>query len=162
MAIKVYNRSTGPACYELPELNVRRVFNIGESKILEEAELEALSQQDGGLLLLQHILLVENKEWVNAHWDAPIEYWWKPERIRKALLEDSVELFAETLDYAPDGVIDFIKLFAYQIPLTDLNKIQVLKDKTGFDTLAVIEIMKKGEKPEETPKKHSRLRREED
>lgn len=51
MAIKVFNRSTGNVCYELPELNVRRVFNIGESKIIEESELEMVSQQDGGLIL---------------------------------------------------------------------------------------------------------------
>lgn len=161
MLIKVYNRSTGNVCYELPELNVRRVFNIGETKNIDETELEALSQTDGGLAILQNMLLVEDKTWVNAHWEAPIEYWWKPEKIKKALLEDSLELFSETLDYAPEGVIDFIKMFAWSIPLTDLNKIQVLKDKKGFDTLAAVQVMSQGE-PKEEVHKTSRLRREED
>lgn len=161
MAIKVFNRSTGNVCYNLPELNVRRVFNLGETKVIEEEELEALSQTDGGLSILQNMLLVDSKEWVNAHWDAPIEYWWRPEKIRESLLNDDIELFSETLDYAPEGVIDFIKMFAWQIPLSDLNKIQALKDKTGFDTLAAVSVMSQTEKKEEAPKL-ARRRREED
>ena len=161
MAIKVINRSTGNVCYELPELNVRRVFNIGESKIIDEAELEMVSQQDGGLILLQDFLLVDNKEWVAAHWDAPIEYWWLPERIRKSMIEDDLELFSETLDYAPEGVIDFIKMFAWQVPLTDLNKIQVLKDKTGFDALAAASVMNQEGQMKEAPRAARRRREEE-
>lgn len=161
MTIKVLNRSTGNVCYDLPEFNVHRVFNIGESKNIEDTELEALSQQEGGLLVLQHMLLVEDKEWVAAHWDAPIEYWWKPERIKQAMIEDELDLFKETLEYAPEGVLDFIKMFSWQIPLTDLNKIQALKEATGFDTMAAISLMSENKKkPEE--RKSTRLRREED
>ena len=161
MAIKVFNRSTGNVCYELPEMNIRRVFNIGESKIIDEAELEMVSQQDGGLILLQEFLLVDNKEWVAAHWDAPIEYWWQPERIRKSMLEDDIELFTETLDYAPEGVIDFIKMFAWQVPLTDLNKIQALKEKTGFDALAAASVMAQESVQKEAPRAARRRREEE-
>lgn len=161
MAIKVYNRSTGNVCYELPELNTRRVFNIGESKVIEESELEMLSQQEGGLFILSEYLLVDNKEWVKAHWDAPIEYWWTPEKIRSSMIEDDIDLFTETLDYAPEGVIDFIKMFAWQVPLTDLNKIQALKDKTGFDTLAAVSVMQQTDKKQEVQRPTRRRREEE-
>lgn len=160
--IKVYNRSIGNVSYELPEFGTRRFFNIGETKEVQEKELEALSQQYGGLFLLKNSLLVQDKEWVKAHFDAPIEYWWKPEKIKKSLLEDDLELFKETLDYAPQGVIDYIILFSWQIPLKDLNKIQAIREKTGFDVMQAIEIMKKPQHEPEEIEKPKRRRRQED
>jgi hypothetical protein len=41
--------------------------------------------------------------------------------------------FLDCLDYAPVGVIDLIKKFAVSLPLTDYDKRQALKAKTGFD-----------------------------
>ena len=160
--IKVYNRSTGMVYYSLPELGIRRAFNLGEIKNIDEKELEALSQIDGGLILLKENLLVDDKDWVEKHFEAPIEYWWKPEKIKKAMLEDSLELFSETLDYAPEGVLDFIKMFSWQVPLTDLNKIAVLKEKTGFDAQAAALLMKKNNtESEQAPTRRKRLREEE-
>lgn len=159
--IKVLNRSTGNVCYELPELNTRRVFNFGESKMIPEKELEALYQTDGGLQLLKEMLLVFDKNWVKEHWDAPIEYWWTPERIQQAMIEDDVELFKETLEYAPEGVIDFIKMFAWQMPLSDLNKVEALKEATGFDAVAASSLMSV-KKENLAPRKTTRLRKEED
>lgn len=144
--IKVTNRSDGTVTYHLPELNnTRRVFNIGESKDITEKELNALFQMNGGAELIRHFLMVEDREWVKKTFDAPIEYFWSKEEIKRCLLEEDKELFSETLDYAPQGVIDIIKLLAWQLPISDLNKIQVIRDKLGFDVLGAIEIMKKPE-----------------
>lgn len=162
MSIKVYNRSVGEVVYALPEMNINRIFAIGETKNLEESELEALSQSYGGLRILQHDLLVEDKAWVAAHFDAPIEYWWKPDKIKDAMLNDSIELFTETLDYAPEGVIEYIKMYAYKLPLTDLNKIEALRAKTDFDAMAAAEFMKEDTAPKATAPTRTRLRREED
>ena len=160
MTIKVYNRSTGIVVYELPELNVRRTFGIGEVKDIDEKELEMLSQQQGGLRILYHLLLVDDREWVSRHFEAPIEYWWMPDKIKKSMIEDDAELFAETFDYAPNGVLEYIKKFAYEMPLTDLNKVQIIKDKTGFDVLTAISLMRDTKEVPEAPKLQRRRREE--
>ena len=39
----------------------------------------------------------------------------------------------DCLDYAPVGVIDLLKKYSVALPVTDINKRQALKEKTGFD-----------------------------
>lgn len=158
--MKVYNRSDSNVTYSLPELNTRRVFALGESKELEPKEMEALWQMDGGMTIIKDYLCVDDKEWVEAHWDAPIEYFWKTDDVKKCLLEDSLELFQETLEYAPAGVIDLIKMLAWQLPISDLNKIEAIRQATGFDTLAAIEVMS-ASKPRQEAQKKERLRKRE-
>lgn len=161
--MKVINRSDGNVVYSLPELNIRRVFVPGESKDLSEQELNALWQIDGGASLLRNELMVQDEEWVNKTMPyAPIEYFWLIKDVDKCILEDSLELFKETLEYAPSGVIDLIKARAWQLPMTDLNKMEALKQKTGFDTLKAIEVMKKPEGTAPTAQKpKERLRKRE-
>lgn len=159
--MNVINRSDGNVGYTLPEMNTRRVFAPGTHKDLDAKELEALWQQDGGQSLIINYLLVEDREWVKAHWDAPIEYFWQAEQIKKCLVEDSIDLFEETLDYAPQGVIDLIKSFAWRMPITDLNKIAAIKEKTGFDVLLAIEVMKASAPQQAAPQTPQRRRREE-
>lgn len=50
--------------------------------------------------------------------------------------------FLDALDYAPKGMIDVIKKYALELPMTDLNKAEALKEKTGFDTLKALNFMK--------------------
>lgn len=159
--IKVTNRSDGNVTYTLEELRVRRVFNINETKEIDEAEIEALYQTDGGQRLIKDYLLVQDKEWVHKHWDAPIEYFWGQPEVKKCLLEDDLELFKETLDYAPAGVIDLIKTLAWRLPITDLNKIGAIREKTGFDVLLAIESMKNPDANTTAAPQPTRRRREE-
>lgn len=161
--MNVINRSDGNVVYSLPELNIRRVFVPGESKDLSEQELNALWQIDGGASLLRNELMVQDEEWVKKMMPyAPIEYFWLVSDVDKCILEDSLELFKETLEYAPTGVIDLIKARAWQLPMTDLNKMDALKQKTGFDTLKAIEVMKKPEGTAPTAQKpKERLRKRE-
>lgn len=158
--MKVFNRSDSNITYSLPELSTRRVFALGESKELEPKEMEALWQMDGGMTIIKDYLVVDDPEWVAQHWDAPIEYFWKAEEVKKCLLEDDLALFQETLDYAPAGVIDLIKMLAWQLPISDLNKIEAIRQATGFDTLAAIEVMSAA-KPRKDPQKKERLRKRE-
>lgn len=161
--MNVLNRSTDQVVYSLPEMNIRRVFTVGENKEIPAEELRALSQLDGGLILLKEYLRVDDRAWVDEYLpDAPIEYFWGSDEVRKCILEDSPELFSETLDYAPEGVIDMIKDFSWKMPMTDMNKIHSLLEKTGFDVLAAIEVMKsKDGEVQEKPRRKERLRREE-
>ena len=160
--MKVINRSDGTVVYSLPEYHVRRVFNLGESKDIPEEEINALWQDDGGNSLIRNELIVQDEEWVNKNMpNAPIEYFWTVEDVDKCIKEDSLELFEETLEYAPTGVIDLIKSRAWQLPMTDLNKVDALEKKTGFNALKAIEVMKKPEGVTVTAKPKERLRKRE-
>lgn len=158
--MKVYNRSDGNITYSLPELDTRRVFSLGECKELDPKEMEALYQMDGGKTLIEQYLLVDDEQWVRDHWDAPLEYFWKDEDIKKCLKEDTLDLFEETLEYAPLGVIDLIKMYAWKLPITDLNKVEAIRQATGFDVIAAIEVMA-ASTPRQAPAKKERLRKRE-
>lgn len=155
--LKVTNRSNGEVTYSLAELSVRRVFSIFETKNIPEAEMEALFQTDGGRELIKDFLLIHDEDWVNRHWEPTIEYFWTEKEIKECLLNDTTELFSETLDYAPEGVIDLIKFYAWKLPISDLNKINVISEKLGFDVQAAV-VMMKEMVPEETSGQTKRLR----
>ena len=64
MTIKVVNRSIGNTCYTLPELNIRRVFTVGEVKEIDEkgrillyyaddSEFQAVAEMNGGELFIE-------------------------------------------------------------------------------------------------------------
>lgn len=159
--IKVSNRSDGNAVYHIQELNIRRVFTPNEEKEVTEQELNYLYQMDGGAMLLKHYLVVQDRDWVNARWDAPEEYFWTLEEIKNCVINDSLELFAETLDYAPQGVLDVIKQFAWRLPLTDLNKVNVLKEKLGFDSQKAASAMQTTISVSATPKRERLRQRKE-
>lgn len=159
--ITVTNRSTGTVAYSIPEMKVNRLFSVGETKPITEKELNALWSRHGGAVLIMNDLQVNDKEWCKKHWNVPIEYFWGHEEIKKCLMEDSVELFSETIDYAPGGVIEIIKQLAWQLPLSDRNKAHVLREKLNFDVENVIKVMTpKAPKKAET-KGRERLRKEE-
>ena len=49
-----------------------------------------------------------------------------------------VKQIKDCLDFAPPGVIDLIKKFSVSLPLTDFQKVNALKAKTGFDAAAAL------------------------
>ena len=54
------------------------------------------------------------------------------------LKNGSLDQFLDCLDYAPEGVLELVKKFSVELPLTDFEKRQALKAKTGFDVDAAI------------------------
>lgn len=157
----VVNRSDGNVTYSLDELRIRRVFTAGEQKDIPEEELEALFQLDGGAALIKNYLLVKDEKWVMEHWDAPIEYFWEAADVEKCLLKDDLELFSETLDFAPEGVIEILKALSWKLPLTDLNKVEVIREKLGFDVQAAVKVMRAEGPANSEPTRKERLRRRE-
>jgi hypothetical protein len=51
----------------------------------------------------------------------------------------SQDEFLDMLDFAPEGVMNMIKGYAVQLPLTDLRKVEALRKKTGFDSSKALE-----------------------
>ena len=136
--VQVKNRSTGTAVYVIPELgdrvNIRREFAPHEVKLIDEAELEALTFVPGGSVLLEDYLQVlDEKVKVAINVGKEPEYDMSEEDIKALMTTGSLDAFLDCLDFAPDGVIDLIKKFAVDLPLNDTEKRAAILKKTGFD-----------------------------
>jgi hypothetical protein len=130
----VKNRSASRVVYKIPEDNIRREFNPGEVKRISYEELEKLSFQAGGRELMTNFLQIQSAEAVqelNIHTEP--EYNMNEEQIIDLIKTGSLDAFLDCLDFAPVGVIDLLKKFSVSVPLTDYDKRQALKEKTGFD-----------------------------
>ena len=145
----VKNRSTSIVVYRIPELNLRREWQPGEIKRISFGELEQLSFQPGGRELMANFLQVVEEEVTN---DLGInrqpEYDMSEAQVIDLLKNGSVDAFLDALDFAPEGVLDLIKNFAVSLPLTDMEKREALKNKTGFDVDRAIINAKADKAPE--------------
>ena len=135
----IKNRSAGVAGYTIPELGVRRSFAPGEVKQISVEELEKLTYQPGGMNLLSNFLQIMDEVGIQHIGLRPEpEYHMSESDIVRLIKTGSLDEFLDCLDFAPPGVIDLIKTLSVKIPLTDLNKRQALKAKTGFDCDAAL------------------------
>lgn len=137
--IKVRNRSSRMLIYKIPDMGVRREWQPGEVKNISREELDALSYVPGGTAMLRDSLFIEDADVVK---EMPIkvepEYYLDEKGVIDLIQNGTVEAFLDCLDFAPDGVIDLIKKYAYELPCNDSRKRDALKTKTGFDvTLAL-------------------------
>lgn len=148
----VKNRSVSMVVYSLPEDGIRREFMPGEVKKITHDELQKLSYQPGGRELMRDFLQIKNvklREALDLRTEA--EYDMSEEQIAEMILKGSQAQFLDCLDFAPAGVIDLIKTLAIKLPMTDANKREALKEKTGFDVDAALANIK-AEKEDETIK----------
>ena len=133
--VEVKNRSHSTVVYTLPEMSIRRQFTPGESKQITIAELEALTYRPGGLNIILDCLLIKDQGIANQIINHKIEpeYWLDNDGIIKLLKEGTLVEFLDCLDFAPDGVVELIKVAATKLPLNDVDKRQALKQKTNYD-----------------------------
>ena len=66
------------------------------------------------------------------------EYYMSEKDIVKLMTSGSLDEFLDCLDFAPPGVIDLIKKLSVSLPLSDIQKRNALKAKTGFDCDAAL------------------------
>lgn len=147
----VTNRSASSVVYKIPEMNIRRTFAPGETKRLTFEELQKLSFQPGGRELMANFLQIKSEGIVKTlNIPAQPEYYMTEPQIVELLEKGSQDAFLDCLEYAPVGVIDLIKKLAVSLPLSDYNKRQALKEKTGFDVDTAIR-NEAAEKEQEKP-----------
>lgn len=138
--MKVRNRSTSIVSYSVPDLNVKREFSAGEIKEIPQQELEILLQQPGGRVILTEYLQVSKEDIICLDVIQPEqEYFYSDEDVKNIMRNGSLDEFLDMLDFAPEGVMDMIKTYAVQLPLTDLYKVNALREKTGFDSSKALE-----------------------
>ena len=149
--VKIKNRSASQIIYTIPELGIRREFSPGETKIIAFDELEKLNWQAGGRELMMSFLQVtENKAIEDLNIPTEVEYHMSEEQIIDLLLNGDLDAYLDCLEFAPVGVIDLIKLYAVELPLTDTRKIEALKERTGFDAAVAYKNKMADLAPEET------------
>jgi hypothetical protein len=136
------NRSAGVVAYAIPDLNIKRRFSPGETKSVSEEEVQKLSFIPGGQTLLDQYLQVTPEDATKLSMEPEREYFWDEEKIKDVMTNGSLDTFLDALDFAPVGVIDLIKDYAVKMPLTDTQKLDAIKEKTGFDAARAIENMK--------------------
>ena len=85
------------------------------------------------------------------------EYNYSEEDVKKLILTGSLDSFLDALDFAPAGVLDMIKDFSVSLPMADMNKMQAMQEKLGFNVRLAIENNKTDEPVEEAPKRKRRV-----
>lgn len=135
----VTNRSASVVVYSIPEDNIKREFQPGETKKIRHTELEKLSYQTGGLLLINNYFLIRNDEAIREL-GVPTEpeYFMTEKEVIDLIKTGSIDAWLDCLDFAPHGVIEMIKKLSVTVPLNDYEKRRALKEKTGFDVDAAI------------------------
>ena len=145
--MKVKNRSASVTGYTIPNL-CSRVFQPGETQEVSEKELQQLMYQPGGKYIFDNNLQLtkEDRAKIEGAENAEQEYYYSNEDIKRIMNKGSFDEFCDMMDFAPDGVISIVKDYAVSLPLNSLDKIDYLKQKTGFDTTAVIALNKQIDK----------------
>jgi hypothetical protein len=135
----VTNRSASVVVYSIPEDNIKREFQPGETKKIRHGELEKLSYKIGGSVLIANYLLIRNEDAINElgiHTEP--EYHLTEKEVIELIKTGSLDAWLDCLDFAPEGVIEMLKKLSVSVPLNDYEKRRALKDKTGFDVDAAI------------------------
>lgn len=135
----VKNRSSSVVVYKIQDTGVRREFLPGEVKKISVDELEKLSYQSGGKLVINNYFQIDTPE-VVAEFTPKVEpeYYLNEEQIVDLILNGSLDEFLDCLDFAPSGVIELVKDLSVKLPISNYEKRQALKDKLGFNVDAAI------------------------
>ena len=137
--MKIKNRSASVVGYTIPDLNVRRRFVPDEVKDVPYEEVEKLLYQPGGRQLFLDDLQVPAEDMKKLGFgEQEPEYYYSFDEIKTIMTTGSLDQFLDMLDFMPKGGIELIKDLAVKLPLTDMNKIDALKNATGYDASKAI------------------------
>ena len=159
--VKVTNRSMWRVGYQIPDMgNLIRSFMPGETKQISAEEIRKLNWTPGGTVLLQDDLVLDNAELIEEILGTvEPEYNYNEAKIKEILLNGSMDEFMDTLDFAPDGVIDMMKDLSISLEIPDISKRDALSDKTGVNITNAIEINHLSKDEEETDASEVKQRR---
>ena len=141
--MKIKNRSASVVVYSIPDLNIRRRFAPGEIKEISKEEITKLMYQPGGHRLLMNYLQASKEDIKQLDVVEPErEYFYSDDEIKNLMKFGPLDEFLDALDWAPEGIIDLFKEYAITLPLTDTQKIEALREKTGFDAGVALKNLK--------------------
>ena len=162
--IKVINRTDGGLAYSIDSLRVSRYWpKPGDFLNISVAELLELRTVQGGTKILEECLLIEDPEALKILYpDTEIEpeYNYGIKEIEYLLQEASLEQLLDTLDYAPKGVLDLIRLKAVERLPNETSKIVAINEKFDIDINKIHELNNEKDikVTEEKPKRKRRTK----
>ena len=150
----VTNRSASVVVYSIVEDNIRREFQPGETKKIRHSELEKLTYQTGGPLLISNYFLIRSEDAIkDLGVPTEPEYFMTEKEVIELIRTGTIDAWLDCLDFAPHGVIEMVKKLSVTVPLNDYEKRRALKEKTGFDVDAAIKhVEEEREEEKELPK----------
>lgn len=138
--IKVTNRDCGSVGYTIPDLNLHRQYQAGETKDITMEELRKLSYLPGGMNILRKYLVLDNQDAINELLnDVEPEYYYTEQDVRNLLANGSLEEFEDCLDFAPEGTLNLVKKLAVETKLNDVAKRKAIMAKLGLNVTTAIE-----------------------
>ena len=136
---RVKNRGASTVVYKIADKGIRREFKPGQVMQISSEELEELTFQPGGTLILSQFLQILDLEGIQAvRIKTEPEYHMDEAAVAQLITSGSLDAFLDCLDFAPIGVIDLVKKLSISIPMVDIKKRKALKEKTGFDVEAAL------------------------
>lgn len=136
---RVKNRGASTVVYKIADKGIRREFKPGQVMQISSEELEELTFQPGGTLILSQFLQILDLEGIQAvRIKTEPEYHMDEAAVAQLITSGSLDAFLDCLDFAPIGVIDLVKKLSISIPMVDIQKRKALKEKTGFDVEAAL------------------------
>lgn len=142
--IKVINRTDGALAYEIDTLRVTRVWQKpGDFLNISVAELLELRTVPGGTKVLEECLVIKDPEALRILFpDTEIEpeYSYGIEEVEFLLQEAPLEQLLDTLDYAPKGVLDLIRLKSIEKLPSETAKVVAINEKFNIDINKINEL----------------------
>ena len=136
---RVKNRGASTVVYKIADKGIRREFKPGQVLSISSEELEELTYQPGGTLILSQFLQILDLDAIEkVNIKVEPEYHMSEREVVELITKGSLDAFLDALDFAPIGVIDLIKKLSISVPLVDIQKRKALKEKTGFDVEAAL------------------------
>ena len=136
---RVKNRGASTVVYKIADKGIRREFKPGQVLSISSEELEELTYQPGGTLILSQFLQILDLDAIEkVNIKVEPEYHMSEREVVELITKGSLDAFLDELDFAPIGVIDLIKKLSISVPLVDIQKRKALKEKTGFDVEAAL------------------------
>lgn len=159
--ITVINRNNGSTGYSIPEMNgLKRKFAPGETKKITMDELRKLSYQPGGDYMLKNYLIMFNEEAVTELiGEVEPEYYYTNEDIENLLIKGTLDQLDDCLTFAPVGVVEMVKSIAVKIKLNDMDKRELIFEKTGFSPDNAIKNNKYAEDAEKKEAEAKKIRK---
>lgn len=159
--VAVRGRTMGEVFYRLPDSHNIRTFNSGETQYVPFEEIERLYFSPGGAYMIQNSLIVNADALETLGIDVQPEYFYTEEQVKELLLRGSLDQLEDTLNFAPNGVIDLIKQISVKEKLFDTRKRKLIFEKTGFNIDGALEIEKALEEKNEEEKAEAPTRKAE-
>ena len=140
--ITVRNRNAGSTRYTLDD-GTSRFFEYNEIKKVPFGELKTLSYSHGGQGILRDCLIIEDKDALAyLNMEVEPEYYYSEKEVKEILLNGSLDQLEDTLNFAPEGVIEMIKKLAVELEIPDTRKREMIYKKTGMNINNAIYINK--------------------